>query len=230
MLMGIVGIVLLITACVSPAGTQELSEPEENFEARAGSEGEYLHFVQYFTDQWSGEKHKGSVCSLLCEWLPRLLPALVSNALHPLLQVGWSQEGKSAVGICEGLAYAAAIGKASPAIIDCNAPPTPEEKISMLQVLRSLEEKGFEVAEAMAKIVKERFSANFGLSTTGVMAPDNPGGKPPGLTYVGLADSKGTRSWQQNFARFRDEAGQREAIAALFRLRERLIELKIANP
>ena len=87
-----------------------------------------------------------------------------------------------------------------------------------------------EVAEAMAVAAKERLSADFGLSTTGVTAPDNLEGKPPGLTYVGLADSQGKRSWQQNFARFRDEAGQREAIAALFRLRERLIELKIANP
>ncbi len=87
-----------------------------------------------------------------------------------------------------------------------------------------------EVAEAMAAAVKERLSADFGLSTTGVMAPGNPEGKPPGLTYVGLANGQGKRSWQQNFARFRDEAGQREAIAALFRLRERLIDLKIANP
>jgi len=87
-----------------------------------------------------------------------------------------------------------------------------------------------EVAETMAEMVKERFSADFGLSTTGVVASGDSEGKPPGLTYVGLADSQGTRSWQQNFARFRDEAGQREAIAALFRLRERLIELKIANP
>jgi nicotinamide-nucleotide amidase len=87
-----------------------------------------------------------------------------------------------------------------------------------------------EVAEAMAVAAKERLSADFGLSTTGVTGPDNPEGKPPGTTYVSLADSKGKRSWQQNYARFRDEAGHREVIAALFRLRERLIELKIANP
>ncbi len=86
-----------------------------------------------------------------------------------------------------------------------------------------------EVAEAMAVVAKERLSADFGLSTTGVTGPDNPEGNPPGTTYVGLADSQGKRSWQQNYARFRDEAGHREAIAALFRLRERLIELKIAN-
>lgn len=87
-----------------------------------------------------------------------------------------------------------------------------------------------EVAEAMAEAARDRFSADFGLSTTGVVSADNPEGKPPGLTYVGVADAQGKSSWQQNFARFRDEAGHRGAIAALFRLRERLIELKIASP
>jgi nicotinamide-nucleotide amidase len=87
-----------------------------------------------------------------------------------------------------------------------------------------------EVAEAMAEAARERFSADFGLSTTGIVAAGNPEGKPPGLTYVGIADSLGKRSWQQNFARFRDEAAHRGAIAALFRLRERLIELKLFTP
>ena len=111
--------------------------------------------------------------------------------------------------------------------------PSDEIKVAWGVSSELIKEQGAisaEVAEAMAEVVKERFSADFGLSTTGVMAPGNSEGKPPGLTYVGLADSKGTRSWQQNFARFRDEAGQRETIAALFRLRERLIELKTANP
>ena len=87
-----------------------------------------------------------------------------------------------------------------------------------------------EVAEAMAVAAKDRLSADFGLSTTGVTGADSPQGTLPGTTYVGIADSQGKRSWQQNFARFRDEAGHREAIAALFRLRERLIELKITSP
>jgi nicotinamide-nucleotide amidase len=87
-----------------------------------------------------------------------------------------------------------------------------------------------EVAEAMAEIARDKFSTDFALSTTGIIAADNPEGKPPGLTYVGIADARGTKSWQQNFARFRDEAGHRGAIAALFRLRERLIELNITGP
>lgn len=87
-----------------------------------------------------------------------------------------------------------------------------------------------EVAETTAAVARERLSADFGLSTTGIVRLDSSEGKPPGLTYIGLADSQGKRSWQQNYARYRDDAGHREAIAALFRLRERLIELKIANP
>jgi nicotinamide-nucleotide amidase len=84
-----------------------------------------------------------------------------------------------------------------------------------------------EVAEGMAQVARETLSADFGLSTTGVVAIGDPNGKQPGLTYVGITDSQGNQSWQQNFARFRDEAAQRGAIAALFRLRERLIDLKL---
>ena len=84
-----------------------------------------------------------------------------------------------------------------------------------------------EVAEAMAAAARERLSADFGVSTTGVFNLGNTEGKPPGLTYIGIADAQGTRSWQQNFGRYLDEVRQRQAIAALFRIRERLIELKI---
>jgi len=87
-----------------------------------------------------------------------------------------------------------------------------------------------EVAEAMAAAAKERLSADFGLSTSGILRAPSLDGKPPGLTYIGIAETAGQRSWDQNYARFRDESGNREAIGALFRLRERLIELKIAGP
>jgi nicotinamide-nucleotide amidase len=86
-----------------------------------------------------------------------------------------------------------------------------------------------EVAEAMAVAARERLSADFGLSTSGIVGANSPDGRPTGLTYIGIADTLGQRSWEQNYAHFRDEAGQREAIGALFRLRERLIELGIAK-
>jgi nicotinamide mononucleotide (NMN) deamidase PncC len=79
----------------------------------------------------------------------------------------------------------------------------------------------------MAQVARETLSADFGLSTTGVVAMGDPNGNKPGLTYVGITDAQGAQSWQQNFARFRDEAAHRGAIAALFRLRERLIDLKL---
>ena len=87
-----------------------------------------------------------------------------------------------------------------------------------------------EAAEAMALVAKDRLSADIGLSTTGIIRTQSLEGKPSGTTYIGIADALGQRSWEQNYARFRDESGQREAIGALFRLRERLIELKIAPP
>ena len=84
-----------------------------------------------------------------------------------------------------------------------------------------------EMAESMARAAREKLSADIGLSTTGIVPRGDPDEKPHGLTYVGIADDQGTRSWQQNFARFRDEAARRGAIAALFRLRERLLERNI---
>jgi len=86
-----------------------------------------------------------------------------------------------------------------------------------------------EVAEAMAVVAKERFSADIGLSTTGVAGVHGAGGKQAGLTYIGIAGALGQTSWEQNYARFREEAGQRAAISALFHLRERLLECKVAE-
>ena len=82
-----------------------------------------------------------------------------------------------------------------------------------------------EVAEAMAVAARERLSADFGLSTTGIAGVDSPEGKPPGLAFVGIADAQGTRTWQQSYPPSRADARDRGAVAALFRLRERLIEL-----
>ena len=48
--------------------------------------------------------------------------------------------------------------------------------------------------------------------------------------YIGIADARGKRIWEQNDARFQDDVRNRETVSALFRLRERLIELQIANP
>jgi nicotinamide-nucleotide amidase len=77
----------------------------------------------------------------------------------------------------------------------------------------------------MAAAAREKLRADFGLSTTGVAGPDSLEGKPPGLVYIGLADSRGKGSWRQNYLPHREEVKRRTAVAALFRLRERVIEL-----
>jgi nicotinamide-nucleotide amidase len=84
-----------------------------------------------------------------------------------------------------------------------------------------------ESAMAMASAARERFSADFGLSTTGMAAKDNAAGRTPGISYIGVADSTGQQSWEQNYFRFRDPSGLREAMGAIFRLRERLIDLHL---
>ncbi|HEY31747.1 MAG TPA: CinA family nicotinamide mononucleotide deamidase-related protein [Dehalococcoidia bacterium] len=86
-----------------------------------------------------------------------------------------------------------------------------------------------EVAEAMAIAARERFSADFGLGTTPVAGVDNPEGRQPGLAFIGVADAKGTRTWQQNYPPTWEGVRNRAAISALFRLRERMIELKLTT-
>lgn len=82
-----------------------------------------------------------------------------------------------------------------------------------------------EVAEAMASAARERFSADFGLSTTAITSVADGDGKPPGLAFIGVADESATRSWRQSWPPSRGDGRNREAVAALFRLRERLMEL-----
>jgi len=84
-----------------------------------------------------------------------------------------------------------------------------------------------EVAGAMAIAAREKFSADFGLSTTPVAGVDNLEGKQPGLAFIGVADDKGTQTWQQNYPPTWEGVRVRAAISALFRLRERMIELKL---
>jgi nicotinamide-nucleotide amidase len=84
-----------------------------------------------------------------------------------------------------------------------------------------------EVAGAMAIAARDNFSADFGLGTTPVARVDNPEGKQPGLAFIGVADAKGTQTWQQNYPPTWEGVRNRAAISALFRLRERMIELKL---
>ena len=86
-----------------------------------------------------------------------------------------------------------------------------------------------EASEAMAAAVRERFTADIGISTTNIIKSQSPTGSQPGLTYIGIADKHGTTSWQQNYPATREDTRNRMAIAALFRLRERLLEIESAD-
>jgi nicotinamide-nucleotide amidase len=79
-----------------------------------------------------------------------------------------------------------------------------------------------ETAEAMAATVKDRFSADIGLSVTGITGIEGFAGETAGIAYIGLADINGMTSWRQAIIPRRNLARNQLANAALFRLWERL--------
>ena len=85
-----------------------------------------------------------------------------------------------------------------------------------------------QMAEAMALSIKEKFSTDFGLSITGVYQNRGPVNQSD-IVFIGIADASGTKSWQQQFMLNRADSRERAAVAALFRLRERLIEKNIID-
>lgn len=63
-----------------------------------------------------------------------------------------------------------------------------------------------EVAAAMARGVRSRLGATYGLATTGVAGPDASEGKPPGTVHIAVAGPDGV------VTRLLELAGDREAI------------------
>lgn len=83
-----------------------------------------------------------------------------------------------------------------------------------------------EVAEAMARGVRDLFGTDYGISATGIAGPT--GGtseKPVGLAFVGLAHAGGIESQRHAFARERAINKQRTSQAALLMLRNCLVSL-----
>lgn len=110
--------------------------------------------------------------------------------------------------------------------------PTDESKIVLgvpQKVLETYGPASPETAESMAEAARQKLSADIGLSTSGILSEYISERKRPGLTYIGIADATGCESWPQNYARFRDELGQREAIGAFYRLRQRLLKIDKAD-
>ncbi len=154
---------------------------------------------------------------VLCRWLNdgNLTLATIEDGTNGLLANALVEaEGSSSCyrgGIVAGSAEARAAWGVSEELIERHGEISPE------------------VAEAMAVAVRDRFSASIGLSTTPIAGIEGPEGKPPGLAFIAVADAHGTQTWQQNYPPSRGDATSRGAIAALFRLRERLIGVGITD-
>ena len=78
-----------------------------------------------------------------------------------------------------------------------------------------------QAASELAIQAKQVLAADIGISVTGI--------NNDGYVYIGIADKWGTKTWQQQYQPGRPDNRERAAVAALFRLRERLIELKLNN-
>ncbi len=78
-----------------------------------------------------------------------------------------------------------------------------------------------EAASAMAIQAKQELNADIGISVTGI--------DQEGHIYIGIADQSGTTTWQQQYQAGRPDNRERVMMAALFRLRERLIELNLTD-
>ncbi len=106
-----------------------------------------------------------------------------------------------------------------------------QAKMDILGVPPELIEKhgavSAEVAQAMAKGARERFGADYAVSTTGIAGPT--GGtdeKPVGLVYVGYADANGTTFKKRTF--FNDRLGNKERFSqvALDLLRKKILGME----
>ncbi|MBN1368003.1 MAG: CinA family nicotinamide mononucleotide deamidase-related protein [Dehalococcoidales bacterium] len=80
-----------------------------------------------------------------------------------------------------------------------------------------------QVAEKMAGVVKEKFATDIGLSITGMGGLDEDK-TADGECFIGLADARGEISFSQRLLPHRDNMRNLAAIAALFRLRQLLLE------
>lgn len=102
-----------------------------------------------------------------------------------------------------------------------------DAKVRLLGVERRLlEEHGAvspQVAEAMARGVRERLGADIGVSITGVAGPE--GGtpqKPVGLVYIGLAHAGRVTARENHFVGIREDVRRRSTQLALQMVREAL--------
>jgi nicotinamide-nucleotide amidase len=84
-----------------------------------------------------------------------------------------------------------------------------------------------ECAREMARVARERLSADLGVGVTGVAGPDEEEGKPVGTVHIALDDSSGdARVVSYQFAQSREMVKRRAVTTALSLLRRVLLDLK----
>lgn len=98
----------------------------------------------------------------------------------------------------------------------------PELKTTLLGVdARLIAERGTvdaEVARRMAVAARERLSATYGISTTGVAGPDPSEGKPVGTVHIAVAGPDGVVTEELKLAGDRDSIRSQTVAALLSRL------------
>ncbi len=81
-----------------------------------------------------------------------------------------------------------------------------------------------ECAREMARVAREKLSADIGIGITGVAGPDEQEGKPAGTVHVGLDDGSGdVRVISYRFAQSREMVKRRAVTTALSLLRRVLL-------
>ncbi|MFQ5872970.1 MAG: competence/damage-inducible protein A [Dehalococcoidia bacterium] len=83
-----------------------------------------------------------------------------------------------------------------------------------------------DTAQAMAQACRERLDADIGVGVTGVAGPDESEGKPPGTVHIGIASSRGKKTFSRNVPGTRELIKRRTVIAALFELQRHLQKWK----
>jgi nicotinamide-nucleotide amidase len=85
-------------------------------------------------------------------------------------------------------------------------------------------------AAAMAKGVRQRLSAGYGIATTGVAGPDPAEGKPAGTVYVAVAGPSGARTALHQLGGDRDQVRRSACAVALALLLETLAGANDPSP
>lgn len=83
-----------------------------------------------------------------------------------------------------------------------------------------------QVAQDMARAVKDRTGADLGIGITGVAGPDELEGNPVGTVHIGLAHAEGTLHFSRSYSSQRSIIKQRAATQALIELWNFLNDIK----